>query len=238
MNRNLKLKLGSVYILCLGLIVYYVFSYLDFKDLSNYSFIKDKSSILINFKENNLLLFLFLFFFFIILWIMLLGFASPIAIVAGFIFGPWYGTLISVFSFSVGCTLLYTLAQLYFKEPINKFLGSKIENFKFLFNKNELLYFMIFRFIGGAGIPFPMQNILPVLFNMKIKNYFYASFFGLFPVVFILCSLGSGIENYIENNTDLNYLSILLDPGIYNPIFGFLCILITSYFLKAKLFKK
>lgn len=238
MNRNLKLIIGSVYILCLGLILYCVFSYLDFKDLSNYSFVKEKSSILINFKESNFLLFLFFFIVFIVLWIMLLGFASPIALIAGFIFGPWYGTIISVFSFSIGCTLLYTLAQTYFKEIIKKLLSSKIEKFKFFFNKKELFYFMIFRFIGGAGIPFPIQNILPVIFNMKIKNYFYASFFGLFPVIFIWCSLGSGIENYIENNTDINYLSIISDPGIYIPIISFVLILVISYFVKEKLFKK
>ena len=40
------------------------------------------------------------------------------------------------------------------------------------FNKNELVYFMIFRFAGGGGIPFGIQNVLPIVFDLKVKNYF------------------------------------------------------------------
>ena len=35
---------------------------------------------------------------------------------------------------------------------------------------------------------------------MRIKNYIYATFIGLVPTTFIICSIGSGIENIIENN--------------------------------------
>ena len=27
---------------------------------------------------------------------------------------------------------------------------------------------------GGGGIPFAIQNLLPVIFNMKVKNYFFS----------------------------------------------------------------
>ena len=47
-----------------------------------------------------------------------LGFATPISLIAGFLFGKVYGTLISVFGFTIGCTLLYILANQYFKDLI------------------------------------------------------------------------------------------------------------------------
>jgi uncharacterized membrane protein YdjX (TVP38/TMEM64 family) len=114
-----------------------------------------------------------LFFLFCIIWILLLGFATPISLIAGFLFGKLYGTLISVFAFTIGCTLLYYLANQYFKSLIIEKLSNKISKFKEIFNKNEFLYFMIFRFAGGGGTPFAIQNLLPVLFNMKLKNYFF-----------------------------------------------------------------
>ena len=77
---------------------YILFTYLDLKDLSSCSYIKTKSQILYDFKENNLILFSLIFFVGSIIWILLLGFASPLAILSGFIFGQWYGTLISVFT--------------------------------------------------------------------------------------------------------------------------------------------
>ena len=81
----------------------------------------------------------------------------------------------------MGCTLLYTFANMYFKEYIFKYINRKISNLIFLFNKNEFLYFLIFRIVGG-GIPFAIQNVLPVVFNMKVRNYFYATLIGLVPL--------------------------------------------------------
>ena len=59
---------------------------------------------------------------------------------------------------------------------------------------------MFFRFIGGGGIPYAIQNVLPILFNMSVKNYVIATFVGSIPSMFVTVSLGSGIENVIKNN--------------------------------------
>jgi len=193
---------------------------------------------LIDYKNENLILFIVFFIIFSSVWIFLLGFGSPIAIMSGFLFGQWAGTIISVFSFSVGSSLLYLVSKYYFSDLIIKYLSKKIEKFKYLFNKNELLYFFTFRLSGGAGIPFPLQNVLPVIFNMKLKNYIYATFFGLMPTVFIVNSLGAGIEGLIGKNDELSYRNILMDPDIYFPIIGFLLILCFSFFIKNKIFKK
>ena len=97
---------------------------------------------------------------------------------------------------------------------------------------------MIFRLTGGAGLPFALQNILPIIFNIKLKNYFFATLLGLTPAVFIITSFGTGIENMIDNNKSLNFFDIITEPEIYYPIIGFFVILIFSYFIKQKLFKK
>ena len=97
---------------------------------------------------------------------------------------------------------------------------------------------MLFRFAGGVGLPFALQNVLPVLFDMKIKNYFYATLFGLVPTIFVLNSLGSGIENIVQKDINPSFFEIISDPNIYSPILGFLLILLLSYFIKKKLFKK
>ena len=109
---------------------------------------------------------------------------------------------------------------------------------KNIFNKNELVYFLLFRFFGGGGVPFGIQNILPVIFDMKIKNYFYSSFLGLIPSVFIIKSLGEGIEIIIENEKVPTYYEIITDPNIYFPLLGFAVLLIISFFAKKKFFNE
>ncbi len=238
MTKNIKIALGLIYILCLSLILYGFFIFVDVTQLNNYGYIRDKTQFLIEIRDQNLVWFTTLFFLFLILWILLLGFATPMALVAGFLFGKIYGTLISVFGFTIGCTLLYIFANQYFKSLILEKLSKRISKFKEIFNKNEFFYFMIFRFAGGGGTPFAIQNLLPVLFNMKIKNYFFSTLIGLFPMVFILCAIGSGIEKIIESNIDPSFLTMIQNKEIYFPILGFFIILFLSFLLRKIYFKK
>lgn len=238
MSKNIKITVGFIYTLCLGLILYGFFNFVDITQLNNYSYVRDKTQFLMLIKDQNQFWFTVLFFLFCIVWILLLGFATPISLTAGFLFGKLYGTLISVFGFTIGCTLLYFLANQYFKNLIIEKLSNKISKFKEIFNKNEFLYFMIFRFAGGGGIPFAIQNLLPVLFNMKLKNYFFSTLIGLFPMVFILCAIGSGIEKIIENNIDTSFFIMVQNKEILYPLLGFFVIIIISFLLRKIYFKK
>ena len=96
---------------------------------------------------------------------------------------------------------------------------------------------MLFRFAGGGGIPFAIQNLLPVIFDMKVKNYFFSTLLGLFPLVFVFCAIGSGIENIIQTNTDPTFFSMLKTKEIYMPIIGFFIVLLFSFVLKRRYFK-
>ena len=238
MTKNIKITVGLIYLLCLALILYGFFNFVDVTQLNNYSYIRDKTQFLIEIRDKNLFWFTALFFLFAVIWILLLGFASPVSLIAGFLFGKIYGTIISVFGFTFGCTLLYILANQYFKSLILEKLSKRMSNFKDLFNNNEFFYFMIFRFAGGGGAPFPIQNLLPVFFDMKLKNYFFSTLIGLFPMVFILCAIGSGIEKIIENNIDPSFLSMIQNKEIFLPIIGFFVILIISFLLRKIYFKK
>jgi len=97
---------------------------------------------------------------------------------------------------------------------------------------------MCFRFIAGGGAPFPIQNILPVLFNMSAKNYIIATFLGILPTIFVTAALGSGIEKIIDQNEELSFLPVIQSPEIYIPIIGFFIILIIALFLKKYFFKE
>jgi len=237
MNTKLKITLGIAYLISLGILLFFVFSFLDLTRLTDYSYIKENTENLIEFKNDNTKVFIISFYIFVIIWILMLGFGSPLSLVSGFIFGKYIGTFICLTSFTIGCSFLYLLANAYFRDLVEKYLENKIGKLKNLFNKNELIYFMLFRFVGGGGIPFGIQNVLPVIFNMRIKNYIYATFIGLVPTTFIICSIGSGIENIIENNESPTIFDAILNPEIYIPLLSFILILIISYFIKNKVFK-
>ena len=86
---------------------------------------------------------------------------------------------------------------------------------------------MLFRFTGG-GMPFAVQNILPVIFNMGIKKYFFSTLFGLVPGIFIITSLGAGVGSFINKNDSIVWSELIKDPEIYFPILVFIIILILA----------
>ena len=227
MNLKLKLLLGTTYLICFSALMFIIFSNFDFKDFSDINFFKNNQQLLNDFKSKNTFLLLVFFSILSIIWVLLLGFGTPLALFAGFVFGKWIGTLVSIVSLSVGATLLYSLANFFFKDFIKKKLSKKIEKFIDLFNKNDFLYFTIFRFTGG-GMPFAVQNVLPVLFNMKIKKYFFSTLLGLVPGIFVVTSLGDGVGNFIDKNDSILWSELIKDPEIYFPILIFIVILILA----------
>jgi len=235
MNLKLKLLLGTIYFICFSALMFVIFSNFDFKDLSDVNFIKNNQQLLNTFKLENIFLLLFLFLIFSILWILLLGFGTPLALFAGFAFGKWVGTLISVLSLSIGATLLYCLANFFFKDFIKKKFSIKIKKFINLFNKNDFLYYMLFRFTGG-GVPFAIQNILPIIFNMKIKKYFLATLIGIVPGIFIINSIGAGIGSFINQNDSIIWTELIKDPKIYFPILVFIILIILAATINKFLF--
>ena len=73
---------------------------------------------------------------------------------------------------------------------------------------------------------------------MKVKNYFFSTLIGLFPMVFILSAIGEGIEKIIENNVDPSFYTMIQNDEILFPILGFFTILIISFLLRKIYFKK
>jgi len=234
---NLKLIIGIFYLIIISIGLYFLFSAIDVKDLMSYEFIRANKEIILKYKKENFLLLTFFFFVFSIIWILLLGFAMPILIFSGFVFGKWWGILIILTATTIGATLLYLLASLFFRNIVEKKLAPKFSRLREFFNKNDIIYFMCFRFVGGGGVPYAVQNILPILFNMSVKNYVIATFLGSMPSMFVTVALGSGIENIIDKNEELSVVSIINSPEIYLPITGFFIILIIAYLIKKFYFK-
>ena len=236
-SQNFKIYLGSAYLFIFLTGAYFLLINFEIGSLTSYDLIKENRDLILEYKENNIFIMTAIFFIIIIfLNIMMCPMFIP-TVVIGFVFGKWSGTLILVFGNTIGGAILYLLAKTFFSSIIEKKFAPKISKFINFFQKNELLYFMIFRFIGGGGTPYPIQNVLPVIFNMSVKNYIAATFLGIIPTTFVTVALGSGIENVIDQNTKLNFLSVFLSPEIYLPITGFFILLIIAFFIKRFFFK-
>ena len=237
MSKNLKIFLGISYLIILFVFLYLIFIGIETNRLNDFSYYKELQINLDNYICSNILINLIYFFIFSIIWVVLLGFGSPILIISGVLFGQWIGTIISVISISVGALILYSIGIFFFRDLVKATLEKKFEKYFQLFQKNEFFYFFIYRFVGGLGVPFGLQNLIPILFNMKKINYFLASFFGFIPSMFIMNTIGAGLNIYVEQAQSFSMIDLILTPKIYLPILLFAFLMIISLFLKKKFFE-
>ena len=159
MKKDIKIKLflSIFYISILSIFLWVFFSHFTLQEITSYDFIKNNRNNLVLLKEQNFILLTTFFFIFTIIWVLMLGFGIPIVLTSGFIFGTWIGSLIAVTGLTVGATLLYFFANYFVKDLIEEKFSKKFSNLSSKVKKNEFLFFLIYRFVGG--IPFQISNI-------------------------------------------------------------------------------
>ncbi len=237
-TKKIKLFIGLFYLIVLSLFIYYLFSKFSFQQLTSYDFIKDNIDFFSELKKSNVLLLSLSFLLFTILWVFpFLGFGSPVALLSGFILGKWLGVTIVVLGLSIGATFLYIFGNYFLKDLIREKFLNKFYNLEIKFKKSEFYYLLIYRFIGG--IPWQLSCILPTLFNVKVRNFFLATLIGIIPQVFLVVSIGSGLENIINKNLEPpGILDIISSPNIYWPLSIFIFLVIVTIFLRKLFYKK
>ena len=188
-TKKIKLFIGLFYLVAICLFLYFFFSKFSLQDLTSYDFIRENRSYFFELKNSNLFLLSIIFLGLTILWVFpFLGFGSPVALMGGFIFGKWIGTLVVVFGLSIGATFLYIFGNYFLKELIKEKFLNRFKNLESKFKKSEFVYLLLYRMVGG--LPWQVQCLLPVIFNVKLKNYFFSTLLGIIPSIFLVVSIG------------------------------------------------
>ena len=236
-TKKIKIFIGLSYLILISIFLFLFFSKFSLQEITSYNFIKENRSYFLELKNSNLFFISTIFLIFTILWVFpFLGFGSPIALIGGFIFGKWLGTILVVLGLSIGATFLYLFGNFFLKDLIREKFLKRYQSLEIKFKKSEFFYLLIYRFIGG--IPWQLSCLLPTIFNVKAINYFFATLIGIIPQIFIAVSIGSGLEKVIDQNSEVPGLSeIIFSPDVYVPIVAFFILVLLTILLR-KLFYK
>ena len=236
-TKKIKIFIGLSYLILISIFLFLFFSKFSLQEITSYNFIKENRSYFLELKNSNLFFISTIFLIFTILWVFpFLGFGSPIALISGFIFGKWLGTILVVLGLSIGATFLYLFGNFFLKDLIREKFLKRYQSLEIKFKKSEFFYLLIYRFIGG--IPWQLSCLLPTIFNVKAINFFFATLIGIIPQIFIAVSIGSGLEKVIDQNSEVPGLSeIIFSPEVYVPILAFFILVLLTILLR-KLFYK
>ena len=236
-SKKVKITLGLFYLLVVSSFLYFFLSKFTLEELTSYEFIKNNRDYFFGLKQTNLFLVSLVFLIFTIVWVIMAGFGLPVALLAGFIFGKWLGTFILIIGMTIGATILYLLGNYFFKEVIKEKFLNRFKNLEIKFKKSEFIYLLVYRFIGG--IPFALSNVLPCIFNVRVSNFFFATLLGLTPQLFLIVSIGSGLERIIEQNLEApKIIDLIYSSDIYIPMFAFVSLIIISIVARKIFYKK
>ena len=104
-QSKLKIVLGLIYLAIVIAFLLLFFNYFSLKDFATYELLKSNRDTLNELKNSNFIFTSILFLLFCIIWCLLLGFASPIYLLGGFIFGKWIGSILVILGLSFGSTI-------------------------------------------------------------------------------------------------------------------------------------
>ena len=236
-TKKIKLFLGLSYLFIICLFLYFFFSKFSLQEITSYDFLRNNRVFFIELKNSNLLLISITFLMLTILWVFpFLGFGSPVALMGGFIFGKWIGTVIVVFGLSIGATFLYMFGNYFLKDLIKEKFLNKFQKLQNKFKRSEFMYLLIYRFIGG--IPWQLSCLLPTLFNVRKINFFFATLIGIIPQIFLAVSIGSGLERIIDQNEEVpGLIDILFAPDIYIPLLAFFILILITIIIRKFFYK-
>jgi uncharacterized membrane protein YdjX (TVP38/TMEM64 family) len=134
-SKKIKIFLGLFYLILIASFLFFIFSKFELDELTSYKFIQQNREYFFELKQSNIILLSIIFIFFSMVWVFLLGFGTPVALLGGFIFGKWFGTLIVALGLTLGATFLYIFGNFFLKKFIKEKFLHKYKNLEKRFKK-------------------------------------------------------------------------------------------------------
>ena len=159
---------------------------------------------------------------FIVIYATLVSISVPgagfLSIFSGFLFGVVTGTIAAVIAATIGATIIFLVARSALGTGLAAKAGPFMQKFEAGLKENELSYLFILRLV--PLFPFFIVNIVPALFDVKLRNYVIATLFGIIPGALVYVSVGNGIGDALSAGQDVPLSGLMFRPQVILPIVG------------------
>lgn len=119
--------------------------------------------------------------------------AAMLSLLGGFLFGVWLGTALVLVSATAGASIVFLIARSAIGEPLRRKAGPLYAKISANMRENAFGYLLFMRLV--PLFPFFLVNLVAALFDMKVRNFVLATFFGMAPATLIYVNFGRQIGN-------------------------------------------
>jgi len=198
--------------------------------------LKSNREALSGFVENNLLMSILGFVaLYAVLTVISFPGASLLSIFGGFLFGTLIGGSAITVGATIGAVGIFLAARYALGDALTKKAGPYMKKFEEGLKENEISYLFILRLI--PAFPFFIVNIVPALFDVKLRNYSLTTFFGIIPGCFVYASVGAGAGAILDKGGELQLGGLMTQPKVLLPVLGLIALSLMPIIYK-KFFKK
>jgi len=164
------------------------------------------------------------FVFFYIISVLLILPASWLSLLAGFLYGPYFGSIVVFLSAFIGASISFFLAKEYFVKKIVTIISRfpKIKLLEKIINKGGLKLIILTRL--SPLFPFSILNYFYGLNKVSYKDFSIGLLFIL-PGTYLYCALGS-----LSNNLD-EIKNLKLNGNTITTIISIVSTFLIVYFL-------
>jgi len=117
--------------------------------------------------------------------------AGPLSLVAGAVFGLWFGVLIVSFASTIGATIAMLISRTLLQEWVQKRFGSFIEKVNKGVDENGGQYLFSLRLI--PVIPFFIVNVVFGLTKLPARTFYFVSQAGMLPATLLYVNAGASL---------------------------------------------
>ncbi len=141
--------------------------------------------------------------------------STILSILSGVIFGLLEGTMLALFSASLGATISFFVVRSLFYQTALKYQPKRFQKFYDNFRAHGSIYLFAIRMV--PVFPFFLVNIFMALMPIKITQFFFASFLGMAPMTFIFVYTGTVLDQ-INSYKDILTLNLIITFSVIGCI--------------------
>jgi uncharacterized membrane protein YdjX (TVP38/TMEM64 family) len=114
--------------------------------------------------------------------------ASVLTIVAGTLFGPWWGSLLNILGENISASVSFFIGRLFGRRFVQAHEAAWLKKYDELLTKDGFLPILLMRFLL---FPFDVVNIGSGMTGIPYRIYVLATFLGMIPAIITFTVLGN-----------------------------------------------
>lgn len=209
------------------------------RDYLSFDALRDNREALIAFRDSNFVLTVFGF---MLVYILIVTFSLPGALIAtltgGFLFGTFLGAAINVTAATAGATLIFLAARMGFGDKLKARMEASdgmVARIKRGLDENQWSMLFFIRLV--PAVPFFVANLIPAFLGVPLHRFVISTSLGIIPGSLVYTSVGAGLGEVFARGETPN-LGIIFEPHILLPILGLCALSLLPVVIKAVTGKK